>query len=286
MVYFFDDPKSGYGWLGLRVKETYPPQGLDIVVATPYDATYLFPEAFEGGKKPLVLCACDGTDFPPCWLSLLDKFAGVILMLDHSNLKEKYPEVIKGEWFPKLRFWGRQGVWKPRERVFGTIAQMGGRKGLQFLPTILSRCREFEFEVLTDHKTAIYLLPITKSFPNLKVIESNLSDDELMDWFLSLRAFFSLSMGEGGGLPAFEASYLGVPSILPYHTAYKFVPYAVFYPCTPVTPFDLQLGGNIFSPDLDGFISILKGGKIPGEQNPQPPPFPVEPPWEEILKSL
>lgn len=282
MVYWFRDTKTGYGWLGHRVAETFP-ETHDIVVATPFDAPKMFPEAFEEGKKPLVLCAVDSTDLPPCWLDKIDLFSGIILMLDHSDFKGRYPFVL-GEWYPCLRFWGRSAQWKPRGNVLGTIAQIHGRKGFQYLPELAARLKSWQFEIITDFKTKLYLTPLARSFPNIHLMENNLSDDELLDWFTSLRGFFSLSMGEGGGLPAFEAAYIGVPTILPYHTAYKFVPNATFYSCTPVQPFDLQLGGNIFAPDLQSFIDNLKS--LPEEQRPAQPPFKVEPDWGTLLPYL
>lgn len=285
MVYYFKNPRTGYGWLGYRAAETFPEElneVVDLVVATPQDAFYLFPELERSERKKVVLCAVDGTDFPHSWQPYLSRFDGMVVMLDHSNFAERYSFVL-GQWYPKLRFWGKSGEWKPRERVAGTIAQQHGRKNFNLLPYILAGAPEWNIEVITDKHTASYLTGLQSSFSNLQIITNDLTDDELMDWYLSLRVFFSLSGAEGGGLPAYEAAYLGVPTLLPNHTAYKFVPNATFYPCFAVPATHLQVGGTFYMPHIESFIDILRNEKIPAEQKPAPPPFPIEPDWRVIL---
>ncbi len=287
MVYYFRNSNTGYGYLGERAALTFPSDlNVDLFVATPFDAYHQFKDFVEDeSRRKVVLCAVDGTDFPAVWDEYLKKFDGVVVMLDHSNFRERYPFVL-GEWFPRLRFWGKEGKWRPREKVAGTIAQLHGRKGFNLLPTVMATLKSWTFELITDPVTASYLKVVENSFPNFKVIINDLSDDELMEWYLSLRVFFSLSMAEGGGLPAYEAAYLGVPTLLPYHTAYKFVPNATFYPCTPANMILNQTGGNVYTPDLYKFMEILSKEELPDEQRPAPPPFECEPDWGIILRPL
>lgn len=289
MVFWFKDTKTGYGWLGFRAHETFPPDlslKVDLAVATPYDAFNLFSEFPLRALPKLALCAVDGTDFPPLWRSYMEKCDGIIVMLDHSDFKSKSDKVL-GQWFPKLRFDGMSvGQWRPRNKVAGTIMQVHGRKGFNYLPTVLSRLKDWKFEILTDRQTAAYMLVLQRSFPNIEVITNDFSDEELMNWYLSLRVYFSVSMGEGGGLPAFECAYLGVPTLLPYHTAYKFVPNATFYPCMPVPANFPHTGGLLYTPDIDAFVDILNEEAVTDKQVPAPPQFPVEPSWHDLLRKF
>ena len=275
-VWGVDDLKSGYGWLAYRAAVAFPPTlGADLWVFPPSDAQAIRDECKRRGiikSEGLLisLSAVDGTELPAGWVqSLEETFHATILMVDHSGLSSKCPKYV-GEFYPIPRTaFVKARQWQPpQQKVIGTLLTYHTRKGIELLVSLMwsifKKSPEVRFKVVADFITASLL---RNSVPPTVEILSGLSDEELVEFYLSLWAFLSLSMGEGGALPVAEAATLNVPIITPNHTAFSRLPASLRIGCVrQPAPIDAHLAGDIFIPNLKEVERIIL------ENDTLPPP--------------
>lgn len=264
-------PKTGYGWLAYRAFLVFPTDApLSVYVLPPRDAVLVYANELqrdaENGVRRACLFAVDGTELPTSWLRAAEFFDYYIVMLNHNNF-EKQCEKVVGEFYPKPRtlVWlETHGIATPERKVqrklLGTIAHGHARKNIDMVVAIAyelhKRRADVEFSIITDERTATLWRHYAP--PNATFL-TGLSDDELIDWYLSLWAYFSLSSGEGGALPAVEAALLSVPTILPKHTAFATIGASVFL--TNLHEVDAEgdanLGGKLFVPEPMELVEIV-----------------------------
>ncbi len=267
--------RTGYGWLAYRLFQALPAHlDADFYVLPPYDAVRLYDD-LQDGRIKICVCAVDGTEIPQSWVEAGAQFHGIVLMLDHNKFKDKWDKVI-GEFYPAPRtlFVKENSSYSPpQKKILGTVYTPHYRKNLETIIAVAfelyKRKIDAQIEIVSDPSTAHLWRHYAP--PNL-TFRYNLKDKEMVEWYLSLWAFFSFSMGEGGALPAMEAASLGVPTILPYHTAFKFIPRSVTLQDFKEIPSqgDPNYAGMLHVINPQEFIRVVK------ENDTLPPPPPIE----------
>lgn len=283
--------ETGYGWLAYRFFEAMRDMRAEVTVYVlpPRDAVLVFGDEIDvergNGRAVGCLCAVDGTEIPDSWRKVENYFDFVVVMLEHSDFQ--WSKII-GSFYPLPRTFFLQekfsdrivGERKVDRKVLGTVLGAHARKNLETIVSVaysLYKMRaDVEFEIVADARTAW----LWKHYapPNLK-FRTRLSDYELTEWYLSLWAFFSFSMGEGGALPVVEASTLNTPTILPYHTAFKFLPASLYLSCTEiVAQGDPNIQGKLYLVNPKEFIDIV----LNQDCLPQPPRCEID--FENVSK--
>ncbi len=257
-IFCYENESTGYGYLGKRVREALRPYSVaaHIFVYPPLDAFLAHPEAFNEPMPKIGVFAYDGTDFAPEWLPFLSFFERLIVMVDHSGLSRKY-ENIWGTFYPFPRFYGlrRRVRRNPQRNLAGTIAHYHPRKYFVGILELSRLLPDWQFSVVTDERGKQILEMAAP--PNLQLL-TNLTNRALLDWFLSLDCFFSVSIGEVGGLAAAEALTLKIPTILPKHTAYALLPALHYSTIGEVAAFGGGGGGSFFLPNVEELAEILR----------------------------
>jgi len=290
--------KTGYGWLAYRAFIAFPKHiPLSVYVLPPRDALLIYGDDelradADAGRATACLFAIDGTEIPESWLRAQQHFDYYIIMLDHNDFARKCGKII-GEFYPKPRtlVWlERNGIGaierNPKELLLGTVAHGHARKNIELIVTIAhefyKRADDVKFSIVTDARTAYIWRHYAPANTEFLV---DLRDDEMVSWYSSLWAFFSLSSGEGGALPALEASILGVPTILPKHTAFAIIGASVFLTDLREVEAsgDANIAGSLFIPNPREFIDIVRAHM--NTQLPPPPPARIQFEQTHYIKS-